>query len=358
MVAVIASLALACVRVLALLVEFDAGAGYYDIGAIMPVAFTVGAAIAMLICLLFVILLRHDLGGIDVTSDSMAVVFVSALLGFVIIGCSIYDIAEGNVFSGAPGISGTLSVASLILSFPAAAYFLVGVAYRVRSRDAQIMLSVMAILWMFSRIITEYFAGGIEINNPNRSLLLIALSVTLIFLVSEGRFNVGTERRAFYLFTGFASLITLGLYALPNAVLIMLSAYPDVTNVLRDLFVLCLFFYVLVRLCVTSTYIGDDGDYDEEYDEYDEYDKNGDGTYSGKESNAAPENMIGPVYDDNKNDELTLKKPVRRHARRIDAFEEANSETYRAPETPEKTENSPEDEPKNDPADPNDPFTF
>ncbi len=304
MAAVIASLALASVRVLALTLEFDADAGYYDVGATLPSAFVWGTVIAVIIAMLFSILMRRDLGGIELISDVPSVIFVSALLGFVIIGGSIYGIATGTFIEHAPGISRTLAIATSVLSLPAAIYFLLGLAMPINSKDGRVILSILMILWMFSKIITEYFRGGMEINNPNRAVLLVALSVTLIYFVSECRFRTGTQRPAFFLFTGFASLLLLGLYALPNAVLILLRAYPDTTDVLRDLTVLCLYIYVLVRLCMLASSMSSgeaaaDENNGVEGGEY--YDNEGDGAYNYSAYNApapAPASRRRFIYDE------------------------------------------------------------
>ncbi len=298
--AVIASLGLATVRVLALTLEFDADAGYYDVGATLPSAFVWGTVVAVLIAMLFSILMRRDIGGLELNSDTASVIFVSALLGFVIIGGSIYGLATGTFIEHAPGISRTLAIANAVLSLPAAIYFLLGLAMPMRSKDGQVILSILMILWMFSKIIMEYFRGGVEINNPNRGVLLVALSVTLIFFVSECRFRTGTQRPAFFLFTGFASLLLLGLYALPNAVLILLRAYPDTTDVIRDLTMLCLFIYVLVRMCMLTSAMTSPADGDEtegyNYNGYDGGEGRDNGEYYENEGENAAQNRSCDNY--------------------------------------------------------------
>ena len=270
MITIVAMFGLASVRALALLIEFDADASYYAHDAVLPTAFSVGSVIAIVIAFLFVLLLRRDLGEVTADADSSAVIFSASTLSFVIIGGAFYNIILESIGTG------VLGIASLILAFPAAAYFLLSVALPIRSQSGKVIMAVLMILWMFANVVSTYFKGGIEINNPNKSLMLTAMAVVLIYLVSEGRFLLGTERRGLYVFSGLTSLLLLGLYSLPNAVLIMIRAYPDIIDPMRELTMLALFAYVLIRMCVVSGMIGDeydDGEYENEYEENDgEYD--------------------------------------------------------------------------------------
>lgn len=266
MISIIAMLCLAAVRALALLIEFDDSASYYIHGAELPVIFTVGAVIAVAAALVFVILLRGKLNDVTIESDSGAVIFTSALFAFILVGGTLYDVISGSIGEG------PLAIASAIFALPAAIYFILSISMPVKSRDAQVIMSVFMMLWMFTKIVGTYFAGGIEINNPNKMMLLTAMAVTLIFLVSEGRFRLGTERRGLYIFAGLTSLIVTGMYSLPNAILIMLRAYPDIIDPIRELVMLTLFIYMLVRMCVVSGMIGmEDEDYDQEDDEAEGY---------------------------------------------------------------------------------------
>lgn len=273
MISVIATLGLSSIRVLALLIQFDRSAGYYSYGASMPNAFLWGTVISVIIALLFVVLLRRDFDGVNTEPDTSAVVFASSFIGFIVVGGTLYGMVSGAFGDGA------LSIIALLLAVPAALYFLMGVALPVKSRDAQIILSALTVLWMFSLIVKTYFMTGVEINNPNKSLLLIALAIVTIHFVSEGRFRIGTEMKLIYVFSGLASLVILGLYTLPNAVLILLRVYPDKIDIIRDLIMFAIFVYILIRMCVVAGMVGDNGSEDdgedaentEKLSEYDAY---------------------------------------------------------------------------------------
>lgn len=300
MILVIATLGISSVRVLALLIEFDASALYYAHNAAMPMTFSLGAVAAVVIGLLFTVLLRSELDGVTLFSDSSVSVLFSALLGFIIFGCSL-----SSVMSGALNGADALEIAVLVMSIPAAVYFIMCVAMPVKSKNVRILLSIGAIVWMFLRLINTYFAGGVEINNPNRSLLLIATAAALLFIVSEGRFQTGTARRPVYIFTGFASLVVLGLYTLPNIVLIALRVYPDKYDLPSELTMLALFIYILVRMCMISSMLSDgsseedDGEGEVNGEEGDEY---GVPAYEGvsarEKSGHYPERRISEWEDD------------------------------------------------------------
>lgn len=262
MVSVIAALGLSSVRVLALLMEFDSSASYYNHDAVMPMAFICGAVIALIISALFIVLLRGEFSRVDPTEESSSVIFVSALVSFIMVGATVFSFVLGTSPLSFAGI------VTALLAIAAAAYFLLGIAMPLRSDTAIVILSVVELVWMCMTIFSIHTASGININNPNKTLLLVALSAAAFFFLVEGRFRVGSgkAKRAIYVFLGLASIILLGLYSLPNAVLILLGAYPDNYDICRELIVLAIFIYVLIRMCVVSGMVGDDYE-DEDEDE-------------------------------------------------------------------------------------------
>ncbi len=274
MIALIASLGLSSLRVLALLMEFDDAAKYYEHGAVLPIVFAVGALVAVGASLAFTIVLRGSLDRVGEATNSYAHIFASALAGFVIIGCSLLAILSGEA---GPGFLGVLPV---ILSVPAALYFLIGKALPVGTKNLRIIMSAFLGLWFFSVIVRAYFVSDVEINNPNRTMLLVALAAATLYFIAEGRFRVGNPNRPRYVFLGLAAIVLIGLYALPNTVLIILRAYPDSYELGRELVMLTLFLYVLIRMCIVVGMVGDEETY--YYDEY------GEEEADGKENAEAP----------------------------------------------------------------------
>lgn len=259
MISLIASLGLSSLRVLALLMEFDDAAGFYEHGAVLPTVVYVGAIISVALALVFALLLRRDLGGIREATNSYAHVFASALVGFIIIGCSLLAILSGET-------SGALNIAVLVLSLPAALYFLIGKALPVGTKGLRIITSAFLGLWLFSLIINTYVDSTVEISSPNRIILTLALIAATLYFLAEGRFRVGNPNPTRYVFLGFTAMILLGLYSLPNMVLIILRAYPDVYALSREVLMLVLFVYVLIRMCIVVGMVGDDDDYEEDDD--------------------------------------------------------------------------------------------
>ncbi len=260
MVSLIASLGLSSMRVLALLMEFDDAAGYYEHGAVLPTIVYVGTVLSVILALVFALLLRRDLGGVREATDSYAHVFASALAGFIIIGCTLLAILSGEASGSALGI------VTLVLSLPAALYFLIGKALPVGTKGFRIIASALLGLWLFSLIISAYVDTSVEISNPNHIMLTLALISATLYFLAEGRFRVGSPDPTRYVFLGFTAMIMLGLYSLPNMVLIILRAYPDVYALSREVLMLALFIYVLIRMCIVVGMVGGDDDEEEDDD--------------------------------------------------------------------------------------------
>lgn len=252
-VTLVAAIAVSAIRTIALLVEFDPVSAYYDHGAKLPAAFMTIMLIAIAAACVFVYILRGKLDGVSAGSDSPAVIYVSALLGFVIVAGALLDFFIGGVRGGLI----SLSTLTLVLSVPAALYCLIGIALPIGNKGAETVLSVLMILWLFLMLVGVYFDTGVEINNPNKTLTLASLAVSLLFFVAEGRFRVGSQRPWRYVLSGFATVIVTGLYSIPNAALILMGAYPDAVNVTREMLILCIFIYAALRMILACGMVDD-----------------------------------------------------------------------------------------------------
>ena len=258
---VIATLVTSTLRTFALLIEFDTAASYYTHDASLPAVFMWGTLITVVAIIIFIVLMRRDIGKVTVNSDSAAIIYIAAVLGFVIVACTLLDF-----FLGGSGQS-TISTVTLILSIPAALYCIIGVAMPIGNKSAETLLSVLMILWLFFMLIGVYFETGVEINNPNKTLALASMASALLFFVSEGRFLVGTQRRWLYLSSGLITVVVSGLYSLPNAILLTLHAYPDTISVTQEVLCLCLFAYALMRMCICTGMIGEEESSDNNFDD-------------------------------------------------------------------------------------------
>lgn len=247
----IATILLCVLRTMALLLEFDSATSYYNHDAMLPSLYMWGAFIIIAINAALVVYMRRDLQSIKVTSESSVIIFIAALLGFIIFAGTLLDFFIS-------GIEMTfLSQVALVLSIPAALYCLIGIALPIGNNSAEIVLSMLFIMWLFLTLIGIYFDITIEVNNPGKVLTLSTLAVSLIFFISEARYRVAEPRAWLFTLSGITTVIFSGLYALPNALLLIMKQYPDSNiSITREMVILGIFAYTVARLFITAPSVG------------------------------------------------------------------------------------------------------
>lgn len=266
----IATLLLCMLRMMALLVEFDPSTSYYNHDAVLPSIYMWGTFLIIAVDAALVFYMRSDLRSMKIESKSSAVIFIAALLGFVIVAGSLLDF-----FTSYEGVS-LLTKIALAFSIPAALYCLIGISLPVGSKAGETILSMTFALWLFFTLVSIYFDITVEVNNPDKVLTMSTLAVALIFFISEARFRVSEPRPWLFTLAGFATVIFGGLYAVPNAILLIMDRYPDDISVTRELMILCIFAYTLARMFVTARTVGlavvneEDADNADDADEADE----------------------------------------------------------------------------------------
>lgn len=256
--AITAALAFTAIRTIALIDEFDASEGYYAHDAVFPAVFSWGAVATVAVIFIVTFIIRRALDAVNADSDSGAVVFSAAMMAFMIIAVLISDIFELD------GIPGTFTLLTMIFAFPAALYSLIGVALPIKSKNGRIILSAFLLLWLFAVTLNIYFADGVAINNPNRSLELTAVALYLFFFVNECRYNVGTAKGWSYIAFGLSSVVVGGMYCLPNIILALMKLYPETLNFTFELIVAVIWVYILMRMCVHAADLDDEDEEDED----------------------------------------------------------------------------------------------
>lgn len=256
--AITAALAFTAIRTIALIDEFEAAEGYYAHDAVFPDVFSWGAVLIVALIFIVAFIIRRGLAAVNPDSDSGAVVFSAAMMAFMIIAVLISNIFE---LKGTPG---TFTLLTMIFSFPAALYPLIGVALPIKSKSGKTVLSAFLMLWLFAVTLNIYFADGVAINNPNRSLELTAIALYLFFFVNECRYNVGTAKGWSYIAFGMSSVVVGGMYCLPNIILALMKLYPDTLDFTFELIVSVIWVYILMRMCVHAADLDDEDEGDAE----------------------------------------------------------------------------------------------
>lgn len=246
-----ATLALVAIRTTALMFDFEVSTGYYSLDSFLSNVFSYAAIVVTILVFLIAFLLRKSFAKVTPETDSGIIIFTSALLSFMII-----SILISNIFSLETPV-GLIKIISLVLSVPAALYPLIGIALPIRSTSGKTVLGAFMLLWLFTVALSVYFSDKVAINNPNRSLELLAVAAILFFFVFECRYTYGKSTPWCYIGFGFVSVIVVGLYSLPNLLLALTNNYPDVLDITFEFILAIIWLYILLRLCVYSKTISE-----------------------------------------------------------------------------------------------------
>ncbi len=244
-----ATLALIAIRTAALIFDFEVSTGYYSLDSFLSNVFSYAAVAVSVLVFLIAFLLRKSLSKVTPATDSGIIIFTSALLAFMIIAVLI-----SSIFSLEAPV-GIVKIIALALSVPAALYPLIGIALPIRSSSGKTVLGAFMLLWLFTVALSIYFNDKVAINNPNRSLELLAVAAVLFFFVFECRYTYGKSLPWCYIGFGFVSVVIGGLYSLPNILLALTNNYPDVLDITFEFILAIIWLYVLLRLCVYSRFI-------------------------------------------------------------------------------------------------------
>ncbi len=245
--AIISALAFTALRTVALIDEFDSVIDYYAHDAILPNVFSWGSVAVIAAIFVAAFIIRRSLSDVNPQSDSGAVIFSAAMMAFMIIAVLVSDIFT---LQGSPS---AFTLLTMIFAFPAALYFLIGVALPVKSRNGKIALSIFLMLWLFAVTLNMYFSGGTALNSPNRALKLATVAVYLFFFVNECRYNVAAAKGWSYVAFGLASVVLGGMYSLPNVILVFMNLYPEPLEFSFELVIAVIWIYVLMRMCIAAS---------------------------------------------------------------------------------------------------------
>ncbi len=261
-VAISCALAFTAVRTIALIDEFDADIGYYAHDAVFPDVFAWGGLFAVIIIFITSFAIRRTLNGAVLDSDSGAVTFSAALMAFMIIAVCISDLFNFSAVKSA-GALYIITILSMVFSIPAALYCLFAVAMPVKSKDVRTVLAIFLMLWFFTVTLKIYFADGLALNDPNRTLELTAVALYLFYFVNECRYANGNAKGWSYAAFGLSALVIGGMYCLPNIILALMKLYPASLVFSFELIVTVIWIYILMRMCIFASVIDSgDGEYD------------------------------------------------------------------------------------------------
>lgn len=170
--------------------------------------------------------------------------FVSAAAGVFMAVTSLMTYIETR---GVGGTVGTVSVFMLLLSIPAAAYFILS-SLKNENKNLLCIFGFFPVLWAIFCLLRVYFEKGAAINDPVRVLFQISFAAVMLTLLLELRTRLGKKGTPAYVIMSGVSVII----GLPSVISMLLLFIIPRTLTVAELFLsitqLLLCLHVLIRL--------------------------------------------------------------------------------------------------------------
>ncbi len=213
-------------RLISLLFFFDADIGYFKsdsifagISGIIPAAATLACAI---LCLISQIKLE-PIYAPEVRSVRISAAF-PALAFAAFSGMYIYSLVNYSEIYGSVPFSYILCV---ICAVGGCAFFILKLLGGKRVPSIlTVFCGLCALVWVLLALVECYFNTFIQMNSPIKLTFQYACLSAMLFLVSEMRRTVDTDRASFHLFSSAFALIYLPVSAIPSLICFFAGKMP------------------------------------------------------------------------------------------------------------------------------------
>ena len=229
------------------LTEYDWNVGMYRAGSSVVTAFLIFCAISVAVILLMPLLLKANRAPVLKPRTDTALLMTSFLSGFILIAVFVLRMAAGGQVTGTGVAEKLFSYASLILIFPASAFFLVPVIRRPGEKVVT-ALAFFPVLWCAAFLMTVYFDRSCALASPIRVLTQLSLIATMLYFLAELRFRIGKPKTTLYFMFANLAILLAFLSAVPLITLSFIQGWVVTNDVLYSSVQFCFLTYFLARV--------------------------------------------------------------------------------------------------------------
>ena len=192
-----------------------------------------------------------------IPQSTVASLFASSLCGFFFISSMFLVLYINFDFFANSGItiawrSGEkieviAFIATLILSLPAAAFFLKAESTKNSDDTAVKVLSFFPILWGISYLIYLYFDNSVVINNSEKIYAQLSVILIMLYMTSEARYRIAKPKHHLHLALSLVTIVVTMTYCIPNLILTVMLVLPFDTFSIYSGLQVAILLYVVIR---------------------------------------------------------------------------------------------------------------
>lgn len=138
-------------------------------------------------------------------------------------------------------------ILTLIMSLPAAGFFLRAESTKKEDDTVVKILSFFPVLWCISYLIYLYFENSVVINNSEKMYAQLSVIFLMLYLTSEAKFRITRPKHHLHLALSLVTIVVTATYCIPNLILTIMLVLPfDTFSVYSGLQV-ALLLYAIIR---------------------------------------------------------------------------------------------------------------
>lgn len=238
------TLATAALRCAALFTCYDDTIGYYDVGAALPMTYSVLYVFAMLAAAVLPLLLMKKSGELPSFGYSVSSRVGSAFFGVVLL----FGIFYGSVVGLMKDRFGKFDIFIVVFGLIGLVYFALvtsGKVYTKRQNCALFAYAFIVSIVVF--LAKTYFDWTVPMNGTNKIMFHLALMSAMLYMLAEVRFIVGRPVRAVYASAALVCVYLCTSAALPGMVGYFAGLMPATAYFTGSFVMLAFSVYVVSR---------------------------------------------------------------------------------------------------------------
>ena len=200
-------------RTVSLLTVFEADIGYYKTGAVIPYIQKALALCSVIFVIIFTAGIKKQVAPQDTPAQTHVSTFATFLCGTIQISSAFLILLFQR------GTVAPITVAVILgFAFAAVYFFYIALCPPEKRSPLCVIPAMLAVIGLVAIIVKVNLDMTVTLNNPNKTLIAIALSSIALYVVQELRFAVGKPMPRLYLASASISLILCSALSIPGII--------------------------------------------------------------------------------------------------------------------------------------------
>ncbi len=261
--AIVIAAALSVARIFLMNYFYDPSLQNYKTTTNLPMLYSILLIICCIALFSVYFFIKPPKKGANIPQSTVSSLFASSLCGFFFISSLFLVIYINFDFFSNGGIKLAWTrgekievisfISTLVMSLPAAGFFLRAESTKNENDTAVKILSFFPVLWCISYLIYLYFENSVVINNSEKMCAQLSVIFIMLYLTSEAKFRITRPRHHLHLALSLVTIVVTATYCIPNLILTIMLVLPfDTFSVYSGLQVALLLYAVIRTLQFAS----------------------------------------------------------------------------------------------------------